>query len=244
MNAYVEPEMLPDFNSLNRAVEKILAEHGSGTYHIPPKYPDPVNRELFPTSQAGSAGAVAAKYLCPKKEIVLGLIGTGPRAENQLEAISREFSLSKVRVWDPDEKLAEAFCKKYCQFTIAVCNPKVTCDCDLLVTTTSSRTPIVRARWVRAGTHINAMGADEPGKVELDPTLLALGKVFVVDRELSIQAGEINVPITRGFFSADRIAGTLGEVVLGKKGRTSDDEITIFDSAGCVAGPRVSPYEQ
>jgi alanine dehydrogenase len=182
--------------------------------------------------RTGAAGAIAAKYLCPKKEIVLGLIGTGPLAEKQLEAISRERKISTVKIWNPDEKLAEAFRKKYTGFDISICNPKKTCDCDLLVTTTPSRRYMVKARWIHEGTHINAIGADAPGKQELDPSLLSLGKVFVDDYGQAIHSGEINVPVKNRLFSPDMIAGTLGEVVLGKKGRNSDREITIFDSTG------------
>lgn len=137
-----------------------------------------------------------------------------------------------MKIWDADAGRAEAFRQKYCQYSIEVCNPKQTCNCDLLVTTTPSRRRVVKARWVHAGTHINAMGADEPGKGELDPPLIAVGRVFVDNRERAIHAGEINVPVAKGFFSPDRIAGTLGELVLGMKRRTSDTEITIFDSAG------------
>ncbi|MDD1690724.1 MAG: hypothetical protein LUQ66_08695 [Methanoregula sp.] len=236
MTVYEEPEMRP---------EEILIHRTSGTEcegFDPPTVQEVQTScnatagDIFTTQQARSAGALAAKYLCPKSEIVLGIIGAGHRAEEQLEAIAREFILSTVKIWDADAGRAEAFRQKYCQYPIEICNPKKTCHCDLLVTTTPSRRRVVKARWVHAGTHINAMGADEPGKGELDPTLIAVGKVFVSDRERAIHAGEINVPVAKGFFSPDRIAGTLGEVVLGEKGRTSDTEITIFDSAGCGPG--------
>lgn len=193
-----------------------------------------LNTEELKTMGTGAAGAVAAKYLSPKKEIVLGLIGAGKQAECQLEAIAQELSVQEVRIWSRDEKRAELFRKKYPRYDIQVCNPKRVCDCDVLVTTTPSRTPIIRNKWIHEGTHINAVGADAPGKQELDPTLLIRGSVYVDDIEQALRAGEINVPVSRNYFSRTRIAGTLGEVVLKKKGRSHDDEITIFASTGCA----------
>jgi alanine dehydrogenase len=191
-----------------------------------------LNATALTDMRTGAAGAVAAKYLCKKKEIVLGLIGTGRQAESQLEALSEEFSFTEVKIWSMDASLSEAFRRKYPQYNINICNPKKTCECDILVTTTPSRIPIVKNKWIQDGTHINAIGADAPGKQELDPTLLVRGRVFVDDREQAVHSGEINVPVTKGLFSPNQIAGTLGEVVLGKKKRDSAEEVTIFDSTG------------
>jgi alanine dehydrogenase len=106
------------------------------------------------------------------------------------------------------------------------------CDCDVLVTTTPSREPVIMSDWVQDGTHINAIGADAPGKQELDPLLLRRGRVFVDDITQAVHSGEVNVPISRGIFTPEEIAGTIGEVVIGKKHRERPDQITIFDSTG------------
>ena len=94
-----------------------------------------------------------------------------------------------------------------------------TCDCDVLVTTTPSRSPLIRSEWIHEGTHINAIGADAPGKEELDPALLLRAQVFVDDPAQALHSGEINVPVSQGVYQATDIAGTLGEVVTGKKKR-------------------------
>jgi len=91
------------------------------------------------------------------------------------------------------------------------------------------------AGWVHEGTHINAIGADAPGKQELDPAILLRAEVFVDDREQAIHSGEVNVPVSTGLYDPAMIAGTLGEVVIGKKGRSSPDAITVFDSTGLAA---------
>ena len=106
------------------------------------------------------------------------------------------------------------------------------CDCDVLVTTTPSRSPIVRDEWIHEGTHINAIGADAPGKEELDPAILRRAQVFVDDPAQAVHSGEINVPITKGLFRETDIAGTLGEVVIGRKQRRDPAAITVFDSTG------------
>ncbi|MBS1194551.1 MAG: Ornithine cyclodeaminase, partial [Methanomicrobia archaeon] len=106
------------------------------------------------------------------------------------------------------------------------------CDADVVITTTPSRAPLVENDWIRDGTHINAIGADAPGKQELDPRILLRARVFVDDLAQAVHSGEVNVPISRGIFPPDQIAGTLGEVVTGKKRRERPDEVTVFDSTG------------
>src|SRR5690606_19515314 len=106
-------------------------------------------------------------------------------------------------------------------------------NCDILVTTTPTRKPIVKASWIKAGTHINAIGADAVGKEELDPELLLRSKIVVDDMVQALHSGEVNVPLYKHYISEKDIHSQLGEVIVGlKRGRTSDEEITIFDSTG------------
>lgn len=107
------------------------------------------------------------------------------------------------------------------------------CDCDILVTTTPSREPVVMNEWVSEGTHINAIGADAPGKEELDPKILKRAKIVVDDLPQASHSGEINVPLAKGLLAEKDIFGELGEVIVGKKkARTKDSDITVFDSTG------------
>ena len=73
------------------------------------------------------------------------------------------------------------------------------------MTTTPSRQPVVLSPWIKPGTHINAIGADAPGKQELDPAILKRARIVVDEIEQSSHAGELNVPISRGE-SAGRIS--------------------------------------
>ena len=191
-----------------------------------------LNATRLTNLRTGAAGAVAAKYLSPKKEIVLGLVGTGQQATAQVRAISQELRIREVRVWSRNTVNAESFAAALGMPECHSVPIERACDCDLLVTTTPARSPVVKSEWIHDGTHINAIGADAPGKEELDPQILRRAMVYVDDPAQAVHSGEINVPIARGFFTPQEIAGTLGEIVIGKKGRRSTDEITVFDSTG------------
>jgi len=182
--------------------------------------------------RTGAAGAIATKYLAGKKSVTVGLVGTGRQAAAQLEAISREIDVTGSRVWSRKEVSAEKFATRFSRFDCRMGSLPFVCDCDVIVTTTPSRNPVVMDEWVHEGTHINAIGADAPGKEELDPAILGRAMVIVDDPVQAIHSGEINVPIREGGFSAEQIAGTLGEVVLGRKKRANNTQITIFDSTG------------
>jgi alanine dehydrogenase len=98
---------------------------------------------------------------------------------------------------------------------------------------TPSRSPIIKKEWIIAGTHINAVGADAPGKQELDPLILKEAVVVVDDLKQASTSGEINVPIRKGVYNIREVHGILAELVVGKKkGRTDNRVITVFDSTG------------
>lgn len=187
--------------------------------------------------RTGAAGAVAAKYLARRKSHVIGMIGAGVQARTQLLAISRCFSVDQVRVFDLSSRSADALVKEAegfleCKFVIEK-GPEEACNCDILVTTTPSRRPIVTEEMILPGTHINAIGADAAGKQELASALTAKAALFVDDLTQATHSGEVNVPISEGLLRPEDIRAQLGEVLAGKRpGRESDSEITIFDSTG------------
>jgi len=182
--------------------------------------------------RTGAAGAIATRYLSAKRSASVGLVGTGRQAAAQLVAISHETEVTEVRIWSRREESAQKFSQKFPQFNCRTGSLPFVCDCDVIVTTTPSRSPLVMNEWIHEGTHINAIGADAPGKEELDPAILKRAMVIVDDIAQSVHSGEINVPIRKGMFSREEISGTLGEVVLGRKKRKSDSQITVFDSTG------------
>jgi alanine dehydrogenase len=182
--------------------------------------------------RTGAAGAVACRYLAPRKSVTMGVIGTGRQAEAQVLATAEEVEIERILVWSRNPGHAEKFIAAMKRFDCVSVDIRKACDAEVIVTTTPSRTPILRNEWIHEGTHINAIGADAPGKEELEPAILNRAQVFVDDMAQATHSGEINVPIANGMFRQEDIAGTLGEVVIGKKQRRDAEAITVFDSTG------------
>lgn len=193
---------------------------------------------LITALRTGAASGVATKYLARKDSQIVGLVGAGRQAISQLEAISEAISISEVNVCDRNKELAQRFINKVEEqytFNFTAMNSVEACigASDIISTITPSRKPIVQDKWVKNGTHINAIGADAPGKQELDPKILKRAKIIVDDLEQACHSGEVNVSISKGILNQKNIHGELGEIVCEvRKGRESDDEITIFDSTG------------
>ncbi|MCL7476326.1 MAG: alanine dehydrogenase [Methanosarcinales archaeon] len=187
--------------------------------------------------RTGAAGGVAAKYLSRKDSKIVGMIGLGRQARTQLQALTAVRDIELVRIFDTSMNSMEAFktdMELKTGIDIITCaDTSQACNCDILVTTTPVTSPLVKAEWIKAGTHINAIGADAAGKEELDPMILKKAKVVVDAVAQASHSGEVNVPISKGIFSVEEIYAELGQVVSGKKpGRESDAEITVFDSTG------------
>ena len=190
--------------------------------------------------RTGAAGGVAARYLARSDATRLGLIGAGAQARTQVAAILKVRPIQEIVVYDRHLTCSRPFAEKAAaMYGIAVRpteNPaEAVVDMDIVVTTTPSRTPVVKREWVSPGTHINAIGADAAGKQELDPAILTGGKVVVDDWAQASHSGEINVALARNELTPGQIYGSLGEIVAGKKpGRVAPEEITVFDSTGLI----------
>uniref|UniRef100_A0A7J2TL74 Alanine dehydrogenase n=1 Tax=Archaeoglobus fulgidus TaxID=2234 RepID=A0A7J2TL74_ARCFL len=198
-------------------------------------FPLAVMDATFLTSlRTGAAGGVAAKYLARKDSRVFGFIGCGRQAIFQLLAIREIFDVELVKAHDISKKAENDF-KKFCEekgIECRIMDARNVCECDVLITTTPSTSPVVKGEWIREGMHINAVGADAPGKQELEPEILKMAKIIVDDIEQALHSGEVNVAHSMGMINKEDIYATLGEIVAGiKKGREGN-EITIFDSTG------------
>ena len=183
--------------------------------------------------RTGATAAIAARYLARQDATTLGIIGAGRQAYTQILAHAELFDLKSIRVFDRSKVNGERLINSLPGYPLKGCDIEEAAASDIVCTLTPSRLPVLKKEWVRPGTHINAIGADAAGKEELEPALLKEARVVVDDLKQASAAGEINVPISRGFFAIDEVYATLGEIVAGKKvGRTGKDEITIFDSTG------------
>ena len=183
--------------------------------------------------RTGAAAAIASKYLARRDSHTIGIIGAGRQAYTQILAHAEFFDLSSINVFDISEAAVDKLIKSFSEYSIKSRSIEETAASDIVCILTPSRDPIVKKEWISAGTHINAIGADAEGKEELEPSILKDAVVVVDDIRQASAGGEINVPIKEGVFTADRIYGTLAELVVGnKKGRTDDKAITVFDSTG------------
>ncbi|MEM2233631.1 MAG: alanine dehydrogenase [Nitrososphaerota archaeon] len=189
--------------------------------------------------RTGAGSGVATKYLARKDSVVVGIVGAGTQARTQAMAMVEVLKeLREVRVYDRKPEVARRFAEEMSRSLGVEVRPTPNVEecvrgVDVVCTTTPSRSPIVMRDWISPGTHINAIGADAPGKQELDPAILKSATIFVDDLEQASHSGEINVPLRQGIISLSDVRGEIGEVVAGKKpGRTSDAEITVYDSTG------------
>jgi len=198
--------------------------------------------------RTGAAGGIAAKYLARKDSKVVGLVGAGAQARTQLASLLEVFKkFEEVRVWGlygtSDEFVAE-MCLKYgdlCQLIPVKSVREVVEGVDIVVTTTPSRQPLVMNEAVYPGMHFNCIGADAPGKEELDPAILKRAKIVVDDWAQASHGGEINVPISQGIITKENVWAEIGEIVAGlKPGREKRDEITVFTSTGLAVQDAVT----
>lgn len=190
--------------------------------------------------RTGAAGGIAAKYLARKDSKIVGMVGAGAQARTQLAGLLEVYGkLEEVRVWGlygtGDEFAAETRAK-YDNigriFSVKSVGEAVK-GADIVVTATPSRQPLVMDNMVRPGMHFNCIGADAPGKEELDPAILKRAKIVVDDYEQASHGGEINVPLSLGIIKREDIWAEIGEIVAGlKPGREKPDEITVFSSTG------------
>jgi alanine dehydrogenase len=183
--------------------------------------------------RTGATAAIASKYLARQNAHTIGIVGAGFQAHTQILAHAELFNPISINAFDISKAAVDRLMNAFSQFSIRNCSIQEAVASDIVCTLTPSRSPIVKKEWIAAGTHINAVGADAPGKQELDPLILKEAIVVVDDLKQASSSGEINVPIQKGVYSIGEVYGTLAELVVGKKkGRPDNKAITVFDSTG------------
>ena len=195
--------------------------------------------------RTGAAAAVATDHLAVSDADSLGIVGAGVQSYTQLEAISVVRDIETVVVADKRKAAIGAFLERFGdEFDVRAGSIAEAAACDVLSTVTPVESPIVSADDVGERTHVNAMGADAPGKQELDEEIVANATLVIDDYEQCTHSGEINVPWSRGVLEDADIYAELGSIVTGETpGRTDEDGVTVFDSTGLaiqdVAAARV-----
>ncbi len=193
--------------------------------------------------RTAAAGAVAAKHLAPKNIHRIGIVGTGVQARMQLEMLSDVVDCTSCLVWGRDSakvqrmiadvRASESVQAWGLEIEAAPALDDLVSQCNLIVTTTSARSPLIRADQVQQGTHITAMGSDDHGKQELEAEVLGKADLVVADSvSQCVDHGECFGAVQGGHIAANSIL-ELGNVIKDRGvGRTNEDQITVADLTG------------
>ena len=188
--------------------------------------------------RTGAATAVAAKYLARADAKVATICGCGNQGRISLRALARVLPLAKIFAYDSDPAQAASFAVELAselQIEIAAVRTLGTAvrQSDICVTCTPAKQPLLLRDYVTPGTFVAAVGADSPEKQELEPALLHASKVVVDILAQCAEFGELHHALDSGLLTRQDVHAELGEVVAGiKPGRTTAEEIIIFDSTG------------
>ena len=192
--------------------------------------------------RTAAAGAVAARHLSRIDSSNVCIIGAGTQAKLQLTALNLVRPIKCANIWARNFQkasiVAEELSKKL-GFQVQASNniSEAVKSADIVVTTTPSTEPILKADWLHPGLHITAMGADQHTKNELDPQCLKLADLYVADSiSQTIKQGELRAALDAKIISSDENFPELGKIInKTEKGRSSPKDITIVDLTGTGA---------
>jgi ornithine cyclodeaminase len=172
------------------------------------------NGSAITAIRTAAVSAVATKLLAREDAKTLTIVGTGVQGRSHQRAIPRVKELQDVRVVGRNDDIEAAVRAA-----------------DILVLATSAREPVIRREWLKPGVHINAVGSSVKHTREVDTATMAAASLFV-DRRESTENESGDYLLARKDGADVEIRGEIGELLLGKPGRTSADEITLFKSLG------------
>jgi ornithine cyclodeaminase/alanine dehydrogenase-like protein (mu-crystallin family) len=197
--------------------------------------------------RTAAATAVAARRLARSASKTVTIVGCGVQGRAQLRALARVLPLTKAFAFDEDGERAESFARDFSDFSLkgeegegegldvlpSGSLARALAVSEVVVTCTPSKKSLLFRSLVRPGTFVAAVGADSEEKQEIDPELLASAKIVTDVTAQCAAFGDLHHAIRTGAVSAADVHAELGEIVAGKKpGRTSEDEVIVFDSTG------------
>jgi ornithine cyclodeaminase/alanine dehydrogenase-like protein (mu-crystallin family) len=187
--------------------------------------------------RTGAAGAVAAELLARPGVRTAAIIGAGSQARFQLEGLVGVRPIERVHVASRSPERARAFVAEveerfHLTAHLHESAEEAVATADVVITATPATKPVLRGEWLRAGTHVTAVGSDEPSKRELATDVFARASVIAVDdRDQAARSGELHHALDEGVHHVDVV--TLGELVDGAAaGRVSAEDITVADLTG------------
>ena len=191
--------------------------------------------------RTAAASAAATRVLARSNAGSLALLGYGVQAESHLEAMCCVREIREVRVWGPSIEKARLFCERQVARApriIALDTPsEAVRDADILCAVSNASQPLILSQDVSKGAHLNMVGAHTPTHREVDSDTLRRSRVYTEITEFALaEAGDLILAMEEGVFSKDEILGEIGEVFAGSlPGRTSDDQITLYENLGNIA---------
>jgi ornithine cyclodeaminase len=174
------------------------------------------------------AGAIAARAIARPGSAVLGVVGAGIQGRLQAEMVARTLGLPTTLIWARDAAKAGAAATELGAESVSL--DELCARADIIVTTTPSTTPILTADMVRPGIRIVAVGADAPGKRELDVALTAKARLVVDSRSQCVEHGETGWAVRAGLVD-ERALIDLGRLLTSPMA-FADDEIVVADLTG------------
>lgn len=189
--------------------------------------------------RTAAAGALAARTLAPASVQAVTVLGAGVQAFWQVQALYHERPYKTLTIWARNAsravQLKENLRSVLPDVTITISSDLeyAVRSADVLITTTSARTPLVRGEWLHDGQHITAIGADDATKCELDTVALQRARVFVDSLETTATGGDVYAALQTGEYTLAEVCGEVGEILAGQKpGRISNNDITIAKYIG------------
>ncbi|XP_067934779.1 ketimine reductase mu-crystallin-like [Watersipora subatra] len=176
--------------------------------------------------RTGAASAVATKHIVEdcSKPIKLALLGAGVQALSHYQALKVVTNISKVSVWSRTMERAVK-CAEEIDGVACLTVKEAVDDADIIVTVTSSPTPILEKTWVKPGAHINAVEACRSNWQEIDPELMQCSAVYVDSRAAALkESGDV-------IMSNAEVYAEIGEVI-NKSKPVKRDKFTVFKSLG------------
>jgi alanine dehydrogenase len=209
-----------------------------------------MDADFLASMRTGAASAIASKYLAKKNSRSIAFIGAGHLAKNMLDAHAEfGFPIDRIRVWSRSGSNREEFAKwaseKYRIQAVPTETPgDAVRGADIVCCCSPSLEPRVMLEEVSPGMHINAFGADSPGKQEIDPKVLTRSKIVVDSLEQCAIGGEIHKALQLEVITTKNIYAEIGELVQREKpGRINAEEITLMDATGLAIQDLTIFYE-
>jgi ornithine cyclodeaminase/alanine dehydrogenase-like protein (mu-crystallin family) len=192
--------------------------------------------------RTGAATGIATRCLARPEASILGMIGSGFQAETQLEAVAAVRSLRQVRVYSRSPENRNSFARRMSErlglhIEAVDTAEQAVRECDIVVTVTNARQPVLEGAWLAAGCHVNAAGTNQPNRQEIDTEAVARSALVAVDsiEQAKAEAGDLIAAVAKGELDWSRVL-ELPAIVSGRiPGRRTPGDITLFESQGIAA---------